>query len=90
MLKVSGLHASYGRIPILNGIDFAVAQGEVAGILGHNGMGKTTLMRALMGFVPADRGRVEMEGRDRPLLSLSSPTRVTIRCLVRATSPGNQ
>ena len=64
MLKISGLHASYGRIPILNGIDLDVAEGRVAGILGHNGMGKTTLMRTVMGFVGATAGRIEMEGRD--------------------------
>ena len=49
MLEVRALRASYGRIPILNGINFDVPAGEVVGILGHNGMGKTTLMRALMG-----------------------------------------
>lgn len=64
MLKISGLRASYGRIPILNGIDLEVEEGSVAGILGHNGMGKTTLMRTVMGFVDATAGRVEMEGRD--------------------------
>lgn len=64
MLKISGLRASYGRIPILNGIDLEVEEGSVAGILGHNGMGKTTLMRTVMGFVDAAAGRIEMEGRD--------------------------
>ena len=64
MLRVAGLHAGYGRIPILNGIDLDVAEGEVAGVLGHNGMGKTTLMRTLMGFIEATAGRIEMEGRD--------------------------
>ena len=64
MLKISGLRASYGRIPILNGIDLEVQEGSVAGILGHNGMGKTTLMRTVMGFVDAAAGRIEMEGRD--------------------------
>ena len=64
MLKISGLRASYGRIPILNGIDLDVEEGRVAGILGHNGMGKTTLMRTVMGIVDATAGRIEMEGRD--------------------------
>ena len=64
MLKVVGLHSGYGRIPILNGINLDVAEGEVAGILGHNGMGKTTLMRTMMGFIEATAGRIEMEGRD--------------------------
>ena len=64
MLKISGLRASYGRIPILNGIDLDIEEGRVAGILGHNGMGKTTLMRTVMGIVDATAGRIEMEGRD--------------------------
>ncbi len=64
MLKVSALHAGYGRIPILNGVNLDVAEGEIAGILGHNGMGKTTLMRTLMGFIDATAGRIEMEGRN--------------------------
>ncbi|RYY09023.1 MAG: ATP-binding cassette domain-containing protein, partial [Alphaproteobacteria bacterium] len=53
MLDVQGLRAGYGRIPILNGAEFGVRAGEVVGILGHNGMGKTTLLKALMGFLPA-------------------------------------
>lgn len=64
ILAVRGVRASYGRIPILNGIDFDVADGEVVGILGHNGMGKTTLMRTLMGFVPTTDGSVTFDGAD--------------------------
>lgn len=64
MLKIAGLHAGYGRIPILNGINLDVAEGQVLGILGHNGMGKTTLMRTVMGFISATAGRIEMQGRD--------------------------
>jgi branched-chain amino acid transport system ATP-binding protein len=59
MLNVQGLRTGYGRIPILNGISFAVSEGEFIGILGHNGMGKTTLLKALMGFLPATGGRVQ-------------------------------
>ena len=64
MLEASGLHAGYGRIPILTGIDFAVQEGEVVGVLGHNGMGKTTLMRTLMGYLPATAGSIAYRGRD--------------------------
>jgi branched-chain amino acid transport system ATP-binding protein len=64
MLDVQGLRTGYGRIPILNGISFAVGEGEFIGILGHNGMGKTTLLRALMGFLPATGGRVHFAGGD--------------------------
>jgi branched-chain amino acid transport system ATP-binding protein len=64
LLRAHDLSARYGRIPILNGIDLAVAAGELVGVLGHNGMGKTTLLRTLMGFVPAQRGRIEFDGVD--------------------------
>jgi len=58
MLDVQGLRTGYGRIPILNGVSFSVNEGDFIGILGHNGMGKTTLLKALMGFLPATGGRV--------------------------------
>jgi branched-chain amino acid transport system ATP-binding protein len=64
MLEVSELAAGYGRIPILGGVSFSVARGEFVGILGHNGMGKTTLLRALMGYLPATVGRVVLEDAD--------------------------
>jgi branched-chain amino acid transport system ATP-binding protein len=64
MLNVRALRAGYGRIPILNGIGFSVSDGEFIGILGHNGMGKTTLLRTLMGFLPASGGRVQFAGQD--------------------------
>jgi branched-chain amino acid transport system ATP-binding protein len=64
MLDVQGLRTGYGRIPILNGIGFAVNEGEFVGILGHNGMGKTTLLRALIGFLPATAGSVQFAGVD--------------------------
>ena len=64
MLEVRGLCASYGRIPILTGVTFDVQQGEIVGVLGHNGMGKTTLMKTLMGFVPATAGTITFDGVD--------------------------
>ena len=64
MLNVQGLCTGYGRIPILNGVSFAVQVGEFIGILGHNGMGKTTLLKALMGFLPATAGTVRFDGHD--------------------------
>jgi branched-chain amino acid transport system ATP-binding protein len=64
MLNVTGLRTGYGRIPILNGVSFTVNEGEFIGILGHNGMGKTTLLKALMGFLPATGGRVHFAGDD--------------------------
>jgi urea ABC transporter ATP-binding protein UrtE len=64
MLKVADLRAAYGRITILRGISFAVKEGEFVGILGHNGMGKTSLLRTVMGFLPATGGSVRFNGQD--------------------------
>jgi branched-chain amino acid transport system ATP-binding protein len=64
MLKVLGLCAGYGRIPILNGVSFAIHEGEFVGVLGHNGMGKTTLLKALMGFLPVTAGQVHFAGTE--------------------------
>ncbi len=62
MLQVSELRAGYGRMTILNGISLEVADGEFVGVLGHNGMGKTTFLKALMGFLKASEGEVVFEG----------------------------
>jgi branched-chain amino acid transport system ATP-binding protein len=64
MLTVQGLHAGYGRIPILHGIDLTVAEGSFVGILGHNGMGKSTLLKTLIGLLRATAGRIEFTGLD--------------------------
>jgi urea ABC transporter ATP-binding protein UrtE len=63
MLEVEGLRASYGRIPILHGIDLSVKEGEFVGILGHNGMGKTTLLKTLIGLVKTTHGSITFEGQ---------------------------
>ena len=64
MLEVAALQAAYGRVPVLMGIDFQLKAGEFLGILGHNGMGKTTLMRTLMGFIPPTAGGVTFLDHD--------------------------
>ena len=64
MLEVRGLRAGYGRIPVLHGIDLSVEDGETIGILGHNGMGKSTLMKAAIGLVRPTGGTVEFLGDD--------------------------
>ena len=64
LLAAEGLHAFYGAIHVLHGIDLAVARGETVALMGRNGMGKTTLLRALMGLVPHRRGRVSLGTRD--------------------------
>jgi len=64
MLTVQDLSAGYGRIQVLNGVSFAVAEREFVGVLGHNGMGKTTLLKTLVGLVRATAGRVQLAGAD--------------------------
>ena len=56
MLEVDNLRSGYGSIPVLNGLSLSIAEGEIVGILGHNGMGKTTLLKTLIGVIPATAG----------------------------------
>src|SRR3978361_634357 len=64
MLEVAGLKSGYGRIPILMGIDLTVRRGEFIGVFGHNGMGKTTLLRTLAGHIRATGGRGSHDGQE--------------------------
>jgi branched-chain amino acid transport system ATP-binding protein len=64
VIACQGLEAGYGRIRILNGVSLEIASGSAVGILGHNGMGKTTLLRTLMGLIPATAGTVHLDGHD--------------------------
>jgi branched-chain amino acid transport system ATP-binding protein len=63
LLKVSGLHAGYGEVEILRGIDLEVGQGDIVAVLGANGAGKSTLNLAISGVVPARQGTIEFDGR---------------------------
>jgi ABC-type branched-subunit amino acid transport system ATPase component len=72
MLEVHDIHAGYGRIPVLSGINFTVGDHEVVGVLGHNGMGKTTLLKSLIGQVPLTSGRIRLANVD---ISHSPPFR---------------
>jgi len=64
LLTVEGLDAGYGNMRILRDINFAIADGEYLGVLGHNGMGKSTLMKVISGTIPAARGSIHIDGRD--------------------------
>ncbi len=64
MLEVRDLKANYGQIPILDGISMTIAEGNTVGVLGHNGMGKTTLLKTIMGLVRATAGHVRYLGQD--------------------------
>ena len=61
-IRIENLDVSYGDVPVLHGIDLAVAPGEFIALLGASGCGKTTLLRALAGFIPVAAGRIEVGG----------------------------
>jgi branched-chain amino acid transport system ATP-binding protein len=64
MLTVDKVRSGYGSIPVLTGLSLTISEGEFVGILGHNGMGKTTLLKALIGILPATGGRISFQGSD--------------------------
>ena len=64
LIEARGLHTFYGESHILHGVDFAVRPGEAVGLLGRNGMGKTTLLRSLLGLTPPRRGSVRIKGEN--------------------------
>jgi len=64
VLETADLHTYYGVSHVLQGVSLAVGAGEVVGLLGRNGMGKTTLIRSIIGFTPPRRGRVHFKGVD--------------------------
>jgi len=64
VLRVHGLQAWYGESHILHGVDFAVREGEVVSLLGRNGAGRTTTLRALLGLTDRRSGSVQVRGRE--------------------------
>jgi branched-chain amino acid transport system ATP-binding protein len=64
VLEVEGLRAGYGPAEILFGVSLRLARGEVAALMGRNGAGKSTTLKAIMGLLPARAGRVRFAGRD--------------------------
>jgi Cu-processing system ATP-binding protein len=63
-VNLENLHKRYGRVPALDGVTLAAREGEVLGLLGHNGAGKTTIMKLVLGLTRPDSGRVEVLGLD--------------------------
>jgi len=74
MLNVAHYHVAYGQSEVLHGLDFTVSPGEIVAIMGRNGMGKTTLMKSLMGIVPTKDGNAAVDGID--ITALKSYERV--------------
>jgi urea transport system ATP-binding protein len=64
MFNIRGLNVAYGQSQVLHGIDMSVAQGEIVAVVGRNGMGKSTLMKSLIGVLPARSGEISVEGID--------------------------
>jgi len=63
LINAQGLNTYYGASHILRGIDFSVARGETIGLMGRNGMGKSTLLKSIMGIVPPQSGTVQIKGQ---------------------------
>lgn len=64
MLRIVDIHTYYGDSYVLQGVSLEVAKGEVVALLGRNGVGKTTLIRSIVGFTPARRGAILFNGQD--------------------------
>jgi branched-chain amino acid transport system ATP-binding protein len=64
LLEARGVHAWYGSSHVLHGVDLVIGRGETVGLLGRNGMGKSTLIRTLLGHVPQREGRIRCFGHD--------------------------
>jgi len=63
-LEITGLNAGYDGTPILHDVDCTVEEGEIVGIVGRNGVGKTTLLKAVMGLLEPEAGTVQFNGED--------------------------
>ena len=64
MLKISNLHAGYGKVEVLQGISLEVPKGQVVTLIGSNGAGKTTTMRAVSGMIAPREGQITLDGKD--------------------------
>lgn len=64
MLRIEGLHAGYGHVGVLRGINMHVEQGELVTIIGSNGAGKSTLLKCIVGILPPSAGNVQFDGQE--------------------------
>lgn len=64
LIEARGIVAGYGASRVLHGVDLALMQGEALGLMGRNGMGKTTLLKSVLGLLPLQAGQVKIRGRD--------------------------
>jgi branched-chain amino acid transport system ATP-binding protein len=68
MLEVQGIDAGYGNVQVLKDLSLRVQAGEILCLLGRNGVGKTTILKTIMGLVRAQKGNIRLEGKDLHLL----------------------
>ncbi len=68
MFEIKNLNVAYGQSEVLHGIDLAVQPGEIVAVVGRNGMGKSTLMKSLIGTIPCRSGEVLIDGKDVSVL----------------------
>src|SRR4030067_647703 len=83
MLRMRDVHAGYGATPILFGVSLEVRAGEAVALLGKNGMGKTTLMKTVIGFLKPTRGSIAVRGH-----RATPPRRPPLRRAARAAPRG--
>ena len=69
VLKVTGLKKAYGAIQAVGGVSFEVMPGEIFGVIGPNGSGKTTMFNSVLGQITPDAGAIELNGQDITQLS---------------------
>ena len=83
-LEISNLNAGYDGTPILRDVEFTVDNGEIVGIVGRNGVGKTTLLKSIMGLLEPETGRIQYNGEG--LTGIARRTRKT-QYRLRSTGP---
>lgn len=82
MLKVTGLETGYGRVQILRGLDMEVPQGRIVALLGGNGTGKSTMLRAVSGLIRVWNGQIEFDGER---IENKAPDQIVRRGLIQVT-----
>jgi branched-chain amino acid transport system ATP-binding protein len=75
LVEARGIHAYYGASHVLHGVDLVLRRGEAVGLMGRNGMGKTTLLRSILGLLPPKQGQVKVRGVD---MTRAAPHRIAL------------
>ncbi len=86
MLDVRHLNVAYGQSQVLHGVNFAVKPGEIVAVVGRNGMGKSTLMKSLIGVMPSRSGQVMLDGADVTAM----PSHARVKCGLSYVPQGRQ